>query len=599
MSSTPHNPATGARIIAQTLKNLGVLVIFGLVGVPVSDIAEQAIAIGIRFIGFRNEQAASYAATAYGYLTGRPGVCLVVGGPGVLHAIAGVGNASENNFPLLLLGGSIETHQVTKGAFQELDSVSLLAAHTKHSVRPPNVESLPYIIANAYRCSFYGRPGTAFVDLPADVINDPLSPEELKDTKEAWTIPDAPRSGADNGRLNKVIALIKQAKAPLVLVGKGAAYAQAEHSIRAFIEQTSIPFLPSPMGKGVVPDSHPANASAARSAALKLADVVIILGARLNWIFHYGETPKWSSSAKFIQVDISPEEMGRNAGDAEYSLLGDVNVVVEQMLQLLHNWAYDPNSSDYVRNLELAKRKNGRVSSLAANDTSMPLTYHRVFDIIKRGLHFLSPPLEGGVCLVAEGANTMDISRSVFSFEHPRLRLDAGTYATMGVGLPYAIAAWEAYNAPNAKALPGPAKRKKIVAIEGDSAFGFSGMEVETMARMGMDILIFVVNNGGIYFGDSNTADDWKAKQEKTKRNEPGLRSWALGWEVRYQRLAEACGGLGFFVRTAEELEQATIAGFRATVPVIVNVIIQSGKMEKASFGWQVAPRRKTQAAHL
>jgi 2-hydroxyacyl-CoA lyase 1 len=152
----------------------------------------------------------------------------------------------------------------------------------------------------------------------------------------------------------------------------------------------------------------------------------------------------------------------------------------------------------------------------------------------------------------------------------------------MGVGLPYAIAAWEAYNAPNAKASPSPAKRKKIVAIEGDSAFGFSGMEVETMARMGMDILIFVVNNGGIYFGDSNTADDWKAKQEKTKRNEPGLRSWALGWEVRYQRLAEACGGLGFFVRTAEELEQATIAGFRATVPVIVNVIIQSGKMEKA-----------------
>jgi 2-hydroxyacyl-CoA lyase 1 len=199
--------------------------------------------------------------------------------------------------------------------------------------------------------------------------------------------------------------------------------------------------------------------------------------------------------------------------------------------------------------------------------------------VIKAALHSLSPPSEGGICYVAEGANTMDISRSIFPLEHPRLRLDAGTYATMGVGLPYAIASWEAYNAPNAQT---SSTRKKVVAIEGDSAFGFSGMEVETMARMGMDILIFVINNGGIYFGDSNTAEDWKTKQEKTKSNEPGLRSWALGWEIQYQKLAEACAGLGFFVRTSEELEEATIAGFKATVPVIVNVIIQSGKVEKA-----------------
>lgn len=140
----------------------------------------------------------------------------------------------------------------------------------------------------------------------------------------------------------------------------------------------------------------------------------------------------------------------------------------------------------------------------------------------------------------------MDISRSIFPLENPRLRLDAGTYATMGVGLSYAIAAWDAYNAPNAQASSGPAKRKKIVAIEGDSAFGFSGMEVETMARMGMDIAIFVINNGGICFGDSNTPDDWKTKQDKTMRGEPGFRSWALGWEVKYQKLAEACGGIGF-----------------------------------------------------
>ncbi|KAH7399256.1 thiamine pyrophosphate-requiring enzyme [Pyrenochaeta sp. MPI-SDFR-AT-0127] len=599
MASQPHVPATGAEIIAQTLKELNVAVLFGIVGVPISDIAEKAINIGIRFIGFRNEQAASYAATAYGYLTGRPGVCLVVGGPGVLHAIAGVGNASENNFPLLLLGGSVETHMVTKGAFQELDNISLLTPHTKLSIRPPNAESLPSIIANAYRCSFYGRPGVGFVDLPADIINDTLEPGLEEYIHRTPHVADSPKGGSDDQRLQKIVGLIKAAKAPLVIIGKGAAYARAENIIRGFIDKTDIPFLPSPMGKGVVPDSHPANVSSARSAALKMADVVLILGARLNWIFHYGEAPKWHPDVQFIQVDISPEEMGRNAADAELSLLGDVNVVVSQLLLCLGNWKYEPTSSDYVKILQVAKQKNEKMSGLAAKDPSFPLTYGRAFDVIKSVLHTLSSPSEGGVCYIAEGANTMDISRSIFPLEHPRLRLDAGTYATMGIGLPYAIAAWEAYNSPNAQAVSGPARRKKIIAIEGDSAFGFSGLEVETMARMGMDILIFVINNGGIYFGDSNSADDWKMKQDKTKKNEPGLRSWALGWEVKYQKLAEACGGLGFLVRTPEELEKATVAGFTATVPVIVNIIIQSGKVEKATFGWQVAPKTGSKPARL
>lgn len=594
MSALSQASETGASVIANTLKELGVTVIFGIVGVPVSEIAEQAINIGVRFIGFRNEQAASYAATAYGYLTGRPGVCLVVGGPGVLHAIAGVGsrlyrrtnglirdkvgNSSENNFPLLLLGGSIESYQITKGGFQELDSVSLLAPHTKIAVRAVGVDVLPTLITNAYRSAFYGRPGTGFVDLPADVISDLIASEDLDLICETPKLADPPKSGCEEAKLSRVVALIRSARAPLVLIGKGAAYARAEDPIRAFIDQTQLPFVPSPMGKGVVPDSYPANASSARSAALKMADVVLILGARLNWIFHHGEAPKWNPEAKFIQVDISPEEMGRNAASAQYSLLGDVGVVVTQLMTRLGDWTFDPSISEYMGIIWQAKEKNENIASLAARDSSMPLTYVRAFDVMKTTLHVLSPPSEGGICYIAEGANTMDISRSILPLEHPRLRLDAGTYATMGVGLPYAIAAWEAYNAPTSHT---SSKRKKIVAVEGDSAFGFSGMEIETMARMGMDIAIFVINNGGIYFGDSDTAKDWQTKHEKTKSGKPGLRSWALGWEVKYQKLAEACGGLGFLVRTPEELEKATLAAYNATVPVIVNVIIQSGKMEK------------------
>ncbi|KAI9825260.1 MAG: hypothetical protein M1832_001294 [Thelocarpon impressellum] len=226
---------TGAKVIAQALRQLGVRVLFGLVGIPVVEIAEEAIALGIRFVAFRNEQAASYAASAYGYLTGRPGVCLVVGGPGVLHAMAGIGNSSANAFPLLLLAGSSERHLVSKGAFQELDAIALLAPHTKLSIRPPGLESVPESIQTAYRSSLYGRPGTSFVDLPADLIQG--SVEDGQDVEAVEEVAFAPTGGADLEKLVKVARLLKAAKAPLVVVGKGAAYARAEGVLRELINR--------------------------------------------------------------------------------------------------------------------------------------------------------------------------------------------------------------------------------------------------------------------------------------------------------------------------------------------------------------------------
>ncbi|EOD48131.1 putative 2-hydroxyphytanoyl- lyase protein [Neofusicoccum parvum UCRNP2] len=551
---------SGSHLIARALRDLGVTVLFGIVGIPVIDIAEQAINLGIRFVGFRNEQAASYAATAYGYLTGRPGVCLVVGGPGVLHAMAGVGNSNANAFPLLLLAGSSETHLQHKGGFQELDAVSLLTPHTKFAIRPQDAEAIPLSIQNAYRAAWYGRPGTAFVDLPADLIEGKIA--SAQDIQPARPVPNPPSGGTDHARLSKIALLVKGAKAPLVVIGKGAAYAQAEVEIRELIEKTSLPFLPSPMGKGVLPDSHPLNASSARSAALKDADLVLLLGARLNWIFHFGESPKWNPEARFIQVDISPEEIGRNRGDAELGIVGDLKAVVPQLLSSLSNWQYASSESAYLNRIESSKRANEEKASKAAAKASTPLSYAHTFDVIKKTLHKLSPPEEGGVVYVSEGANTMDISRSVFPVDHPRLRLDAGTYATMGVGLGYAIAAHEAYNGPIPEAhlhtqSSQEPTRKKIVAFEGDSAFGFSAMEIETMARYQMDVLIFVINNGGVYHGDSDSAEEWLARQKASlgdvtdKNGADKLRSTSLGWEVGYEKIAEMCGGLGFLtIRT-------------------------------------------------
>lgn len=566
---------SGAALIARALHDLGVKVIFGLVGIPVIQIAEECLALGIRFVGFRNEQAASYAATAYGYLTGRPGVCLVVGGPGVLHAMAGIGNSSANSFPMLLLAGSSETHLVTKGAFQEMDAISLLTPHVKIAIRT-DLDSIPQSITTAYRTAWYGRSGTGFVDLPADVIQ---GEGDLVSTK---VVPKPPRGASDPEKIEKVVQLLKRAKAPLIVLGKGAAYAQAEKAIRKLVDQTKIPFLPTPMGKGVLPDSHPSNTATARSVALKQADVVLVLGAKLNWILHFGTIPKWNPSAKIIQVDISAEELGRNNSDPSFSILGDINIVTNQLSSALGSWQYD-TSSPFIAALKASSAKNEANASKTAKIDKSPMTYTRTFDVIKEVIHKFSPPEVGGVVYVSEGANTMDISRSAFPVEHPRLRLDAGTHATMGVGLGYAIAAHCAYNLPSPEASSGPnPSRKKIVCLEGDSAFGFSLPEVETMARYGMDILIFVINNGGVYHGDSDDSDAWLELRENTlKGNKGALRSTSLGWEVGYEKVAEMCGGKGYLVRTPEELAHATEEGFKATVPVVVNVIIESGKAQK------------------
>ena len=472
-----------------------------------------------------------------------------------------------------------------------MDAISLLTPHTKFTIRPPSLESIPDAMQSAYRSSWYGRPGTSFVDLPADLIQGMKEDEKEKQLK--IPVSDPPKEAANSTTISNIVQLLKAAKAPLIVIGKGAAYAKAEGPIRELINSSRIPFLPTPMGKGVVADSHLLNMASARSTALKEADVVLILGARLNWILHFGDAPKWSSDVKFIQVDISPEEIGRNSGDGSFGIVGDISVVVPQLLHTLSPWSYTPSSSPYSAHLSAAKVKNEALAAKKAAEQKSPMTYSMVFSIIKKILHTLSPPNEGGIVYVSEGANTMDISRSVFSVEHPRLRLDAGTYATMGVGLGYAIAAHAAYNSLLPEAQSGPCRRKKIVALEGDSAFGFSAMEIETMARYNMDILIFVLNNGGVYHGDSDDADTWLGMQKKTQAGDQkgGLRSTSLGWEVQYEKIAEACGGLGFLVRTPHELEKATRVGFSSEKVCVLNVIIEAGSGKKLEFGWQASSK--------
>ena len=418
------------------------------------------------------------------------------------------------------------------------------------------------------------------------------------------------RPHPDPAVVSEAVKHLKGCSSPLVIVGKGAAYAHAEAAINTLISSTNIPFLPTPMGKGVVPDKANLNCSSARSTALKEADLILLLGARLNWILHFGEPPKFKPDVKIVQVDISAEELGRTNGIGEpiLGLVSDIGAFVKELHKQLNGWqafsscpSRDNNS--FLSKLSDAASKNEDTAerkALAATKPGSPLTYQRAFHIIKETLHKLSPPEEGNIVYVSEGANTMDISRSIFPLHHPRQRLDAGTYATMGVGMGYSIAAYAAYNLPQGQAQP--VKEKKIVAFEGDSALGFSAMEIETMQRQKMPILIFVMNNSGVYHGDTANVKDWELLQKQTASNEAGLdesgkkkglRSTSLWYETRYDKLAEMVGGRGFFIRSEDELEHATKESYHEQEKVcVVNVVVDPGLGKTIGFAWQQRPKK-------
>ncbi|CAG8514879.1 6992_t:CDS:2 [Paraglomus occultum] len=562
----------GSKVIAKSLKAQGVTVVFGIVGIPVVEVAEAIIAEGIKFIGFRNEQSASYAAGAHGYLTGRPGVCLVVSGPGVVHALPGVVNATANCWPLLLLGGSSDTYQQGMGAFQEMDQLALLKQHTKYSARPASLLQISNVIDSAVRYSIYGRPGPVYIDLPADLIQAETDDQKLT---IKGPVPNPAKSLADLGAVERAALLLTQAKMPLVIIGKGAAYARAEHAIREFIDHSNIPFLPTPMGKGVVPDSHPLCVSAARSKALSDADVVLLLGARLNWILHFGQPPKFSESVKIIQVDIHPEEHHANRR-AEVSLVGNVDLIVGQIKEHIPANCHNVRDSPYLGPWFEKVKANVAATEKKLKDDTYPMSYHRAFWEIKKRL-------PENVIFVSEGANTMDIARSIFDVQEPRCRLDAGTLATMGVGLGFAIAGKRVFLIVAKVCYPN----KHVVAIEGDSAFGFSAMELETAIRANTPILIIIINNNGIYHGLD------VATYKSTPDN--SLPSTALLPDVRYDAIAEAVGGSGYFVRTPDELGQAVEEGLREShnTCVVINVMIQPGGRKKLDFAWLQTTKTK------
>jgi len=543
----------GATLMARSLKQHGVDYMFGIVGFPVQPIAAAAQEAGITYIGMRNEQSASYAAQAAGYLTGRPGACLTVSGPGVVHGLAGLANAQQNCWPMVMIGGASPTYQNGMGGFQEERQVQIASPFCKFAHAIEHTHRIPFYVELAVRQSIYGRPGATYLDMPDDIIQGKVDEEAVH---QAATVREPPRAQAMPEEVERALDVLGTAERPLVIVGKGMAWSRAEEEVRAFVERTQLPFLASPMGKGVLDDDHPLSVGAARSHALKEADVIFLMGARLNWIMHYGLPPRFNRNVRIVQLDIAAEAIGNNV-PAEVALVGDGRAVLGQMNRALDDrqWFY-PKDTPWRAAIAEKSAENARAIAPMINDESAPTNYYRAL----RDIRAWAPR---DAVIIGEGANTMDIGRTQLPNAAPRLRLDAGSYGTMGVGMGFAIAA----------AVVHP--DRPIISVTGDSALGFSGMEIETACRHRLPVKIVVLNNGGIGGGIAEFPKDGP------------LPPRVLTIGARYDLMMEAFGGKGFYIEDPAQLRGALDAAMAYDGPALVNVRLHHEAGRKPQqFGW-------------
>ncbi|MBN9563748.1 MAG: oxalyl-CoA decarboxylase [Alphaproteobacteria bacterium] len=543
----------GATLMARSLKQHGVDYMFGIVGFPVQEVAAAAQRAGITYIGMRNEQSASYAAQAAGYLTGRPGACLTVSGPGVVHGLAGLANAQQNCWPMVMIGGASPTYQNGMGGFQEERQVQIASPFCKFAHAIEHTHRIPFYVELAVRQSIYGRPGACYLDLPDDIIKGEV--DEAK-VQQAATVREPPRAQAMPEEVQRALDVLGSAERPLVIVGKGMAWSRAEEEVRAFVERTQLPFLASPMGKGVLDDDHPLSVGAARSHTLKEADVIFLMGARLNWIMHFGLPPRFNRNVRIVQLDIAAEAIGNNV-PAEVALVGDGRAVLGQINRALDDrqWFY-PKDTPWRAAIAEKAAENARAIAPMINDESAPTNYYRAL----RDIRAWAPR---DAVIIGEGANTMDIGRTQLPNAAPRLRLDAGSYGTMGIGMGFAIAA----------AVVHP--DRPIISVTGDSALGFSGMEIETACRYRLPVKIVVLNNGGIGGGIAEFPKDGP------------LPPRVLTIGARYDLMMEAFGGKGFYIEDPAQLRGALDAAMAYDGPALVNVRLHHEAGRKPQqFGW-------------
>jgi len=541
---TEQELTDGFHLVIDALKLNGIDTVYGVPGIPITDLGRMAQAAGIRVLSFRHEQNAGYAASIAGFLTKRPGVCLTVSAPGFLNGLTALAHATTNCFPMILISGSSEREIVDlqQGDYEEMDQLAIAKPLCKAAFRVLHAQDIGIGLARAIRAAVSGRPGGVYLDLPAKLFGQVM--DAAAGGKSLVKVIDAaPAQLPAPSAVKRALDVLKNAKRPLIILGKGAAYAQADEAIKNFVEKSGVPFLPMSMAKGLLPDLHPQCAGAARSTVLKEADVVMLIGARLNWLLSHGKGKTWGEAPKkFIQVDIEPKEMDSNV-EIVAPVVGDIGSCVSAFLAAMGaNWSAAPG--DWLATV--AKKRDDNVAKMAPKlmSNASPMDYHGALGALRTIIAERPDTI-----FVNEGANTLDLARGVVDMHKPRKRLDVGTWGVMGIGMGYSIAAAVETGLP-------------VLAVEGDSAFGFSGMEVETICRYKLPICVVIFNNDGIYRGtDVNSAGE-----------DPATTVFVKG--SRYDKMMEAFGGVGVNATSPDELKRAVNAALDSGKPTLINAVI-------------------------
>ena len=544
-AQTPTYPeqVTGMDILVRALKMVGVDTMYGLVGIPVTEFAYLAQGRGIKFVSFRHEQQAGMAAATHGYLTKKPGVLLTVSSLGFLNGLTATTNATVNCYPMIQISGSSvrEPIDLQQGTYEGLDQLAIAKTLVKAAYRVNKPEDIPTAVVRAYRAAVSGRPGGVYLDVTTPCLGAIMNGADAdKLFYEPVDLEPAIVPSAES--VKRAVELIASAKKPAFLIGKGAAYARVEDKIKELVDKTGIPYYPMSMAKGVLPDNGPLCAISCRSTIMEQADVVVLIGARLNWLLSRGKG-KWSPDTKFVQLDIDPEEIDINrpiaapvVGDLASSLDAILAALPQYKLSVDPQWVPSLQAESKAKNAKFAER-------LTAAAPLQPMDHWSALSAIK-------PVLESNpdVILVNEGANTLDDTRDAVDMSLPRHRIDCATWAIMGMGMGSAVGA-------------AVATGKSVVAVEGDSAFGFSGMDFSTICRFNLPVTVVIMNNGGIYNGVGvNMSGD----------GDPAPTT--LNVNARYDKLGDAFGAKTYYVTTPGQLAEALKESIASKRPALIDV---------------------------
>jgi len=575
--SAPETLTDGFHLLIDALKLNDINTIYNVPGIPITDLGRYAQAQGMRVISFRHEQHAGYAASVAGFLTKKPGVCMTVSAPGFMNGLTALANATTNCWPMILISGSSEREIVdlAQGDYEEMDQLAMAKPFCKAAYRLNYAEDIGIAVARAIRSAVSGRPGGVYLDIPGAMLGQIMDAEEGKKSL-VKVIDPAPRQTPSPEAVARAIDVMKSAERPLIVLGKGAAYDQSDDIIRELVEKSGYPFLPMSMAKGLLPDTHPQCASAARSLVLKDSDAVIMIGARINWLLSHGKGKQWGEPGgkRFIQIDIDAEEMDSNVEIAA-PLVGDAGSCAQALIDAMEGEGIAPPEAWLEQVRTKAEANMERMASKLQNNND-PMDYHAALGVIKTAIND-----HPDTVLVNEGANTLDMARSIVNIHKPRHRIDVGTWGVMGIGMGAAIAA-------------AIETGKQVLAVEGDSAFGFCGMEVETICRYNLPVCVVVFNNNGIYRGDG---ENWGGGEDPA--------TTVFVKDARYDLMMQAFGGEGETVTNPDDLKRAVYAAFASGKPTLINAAIdpaagkESGNIGNLNPNSVVAQARYPQAKKI